>query len=171
MTAPRSADAGKPPRPATGGIKLIVRRPAAAAAPEDIVKRLSLDEGVAAKKASAAPPPPPKGPSELYAAIAEATGGDPAAAAVRIKELLAAGSRDAAALGGMGLREGVAALNAHGLLEAMERSIGEDALPVEREAGLAAFAALAREGGRTAEPFLLPLLPKVLACHADKVGA
>ncbi|KAL4853476.1 Elongation factor 3 [Chlorella vulgaris] len=171
MTAPRSADAGKPPRPATGGIKLIVRRPAAATAPEDIVKRLSLDEGVAAKKASAAPPPPPKGPSELYAAIAEATGGDPAAAAVRIKELLAAGSRDAAALGGMGLREGVAALNAHGLLEAMERSIGEDALPVEREAGLAAFAALAREGGRTAEPFLLPLLPKVLACHADKVKA
>lgn len=41
---------------------------------------------------------------------------------------------------------------------------------MEREAGLAAYAALAREGGRQVEPFLLPLLPQVLACHADKVS-
>ncbi len=54
-------------------------------------------------------------------------------------------------------------------MQALQRAVGEDALPVEREAGLVAYAALAREGGRPAEPFLLPLLPAVLACHADKV--
>ena len=168
MTAPNGASAGKPPRPAPGGIKLLVRK--AAAPVEEAVKKLSLDEGVAAKKAAGAAPVI-KGPSELYAELLEAGGGDPAAAAARIKELLAAGSRDAAALSGMGLREGVAALHAHGLLAALERSIGEDALPLEREAGLAAYAALARDGGRAAEPFLLPLLPRVLARHADKVKA
>lgn len=55
-------------------------------------------------------------------------------------------------------------------MPALQRAVGEDALPVEREAGLVAYAALAREGGRLAEPFLLPMLPAVLACHADKVG-
>lgn len=55
------------------------------------------------------------------------------------------------------------------MFEAVERSVGEDSLPIEREAGLAAFGALAREGGRPVEPFLLPMLPRVLACHADKV--
>lgn len=98
MTAPNPV--------AAGGIKLLVRRPAAAAAPTAAVGRLSLDD----KKAAA----PAKGPSELYAEILEAAGGDVGAAAARIKELLAAGSRDAAALGGMALREGVPALHAHG---------------------------------------------------------
>jgi hypothetical protein len=167
MTAPRGAEAGKPPRPATGGIRLIVRKPAAAA--EEAVAKLSLEEGVAAKKAAAAKAPPPKGPSELYAEVLEAAGGDAGAAAARLKELLAAGSRDAAALGGAALREGVAALHAAGLLAALEKAIGEDSLPMEREAGLAAYAAVAHEGGRPAEPFLLPMLPAVLARHADKV--
>lgn len=101
--------AAKPPMP--GGIKLLNRK--AAPAPTAAVGRLSLDEAVAAKKAAAAVPPA-KGPSELYAEISEATGGDPAAAAAKIKELLAAGSRDAAALGGMVLRDGIPALHTHG---------------------------------------------------------
>ena len=101
MTAP----SGKPP--AAGGIKLLVRRPPVP--PADGVKRLSLDE--APRKAAA---PPPKGPSELYAELLEGAGGDVAAAAAKLRELLAAGSRDAAALGGFALREGVAALHAHG---------------------------------------------------------
>lgn len=101
MTAPNPV--------AAGGIKLLVRRPAAAAAPTAAVGRLSLDD----KKAAAAAAPA-KGPSELYVEILEAAGGDVGAAAARIKELLAAGSRDAAALGGMALREGVPALHAHG---------------------------------------------------------
>lgn len=169
MTAPRGAEAGKPPRPSTGGIRLIVRKPAAAA--EEAVAKLSLEEGVAAKKAAAAKAPPPKGPSELYAEVLEAAGGDSTAAAARLKELLAAGSRDAAALGGAALREGVAALHAAGLLAALEKAIGDDSLPMEREAGLVAYAAVAREGGRPVEPLLLPLLPAVLARHADKVRA
>jgi hypothetical protein len=56
-----------------------------------------------------------------------------------------------------------------GLLQALVKATGEDALPLEREAGLHAYAALAREAGRPVEPFLLPMLPQVLACHADKV--
>ena len=249
MTAPKGAEVGKPPKPpgsANGGIKLIVRRPAAAAPPEEAVKKLSLEEDITAKKAAAAPVVA-KGPSELYAELVEASGGDVAGAAGRIKQLLAAGSRDAAALGGMGLREGVGALQAHGgcitagwlqapctllqncirkqfaagmallphlvvlpprhpgrrgilaavsrtaappplplplstlpapwhppsppagLLQALVKATGEDALPLEREAGLYAYAALAREAGRPVEPFLLPMLPQVLACHADKV--
>ncbi|KAI7836488.1 hypothetical protein COHA_009640 [Chlorella ohadii] len=160
MTAPKPVSAG--------GIKLLVRRPAAA--PTAAVGRLSLEDEVAAKKAAAAAAPT-KGPSELFAELLEAANGDVGAAAARIKELLAAGSRDAAALGGLALREGVPALHAHGLMQALQRAVGEDALPVEREAGLVAYAALAREGGRPAEPFLLPLLPAVLACHADKVKA
>lgn len=107
LPQPAHMTAAKPP---TGGIKLLVRRPAP---PTDAVMRLSLDEEVAAKKAAAAAVPI-KGPSELYAEVVEATGGDVGAAAVRIKELLAAGSRDAAALGGMGLREGIVALHTHG---------------------------------------------------------
>lgn len=103
MTAPKPT--------ATGGIKLLVRR--AAAAPTAGVARLSLEDEVAAKKAAAAAVPA-KGPSELYAEVLEAANGDAGAAAARIKELLAAGSRDAAALGGMALREGVPALHAHG---------------------------------------------------------
>ena len=228
-------------KPAGGGITIrhLVRKPplapaaAAAAAVENGVSRLSLD----AKKA----PPPPKGPSELYAEVLEAAHGDVGAAAARVKELLAAGSRAAAAVGGLALREGPAALHQHGalaagvaaggnvvfqahasaglhavcrdaqqahaavarsaraagwphlcrrlpvaapplapradpsissragLLAAVEKAIGEDSLPLEREAGLTAYAALAREGSRPLEPFLLPLLPAVLACHADKV--
>lgn len=243
------------PKPVSGGIKLLVRKAPTAAAATAGVGRLSLDE----KKPAA----PAKGPSELFAELLEAAGGDVGAAAARIKELLAAGSRDAAALGGLALREGVPALHTHGgfggsagaasatlkhpvavhglpagcavaavhcwssgvrepgasscsswlappwvhacqqhvhggsaaaalqrltaslltrhppmrlplpagLMQALQRAVGEDALPVEREAGLVAYAALAREGGRPAEPFLLPLLPGVLACHADKVGA
>ncbi|PRW20411.1 elongation factor EF-3 isoform B [Chlorella sorokiniana] len=151
------------PKPVSAGIKLLVRKAPAAAAATAAVGRLSLDE----KKAAA----PAKGPSELFAELLEVSGGDVGAAAARIKELLAAGSRDAAALGGLALREGVPALHTYGLMQALQRAVGEDALPVEREAGLVAYAALAREGGRLAEPFLLPMLPAVLACHADKVKA
>lgn len=217
---------GMSAKPSAGGIRLLVRKPplAPAAAAADGVKRLSLD----GKKA---PVPPAKGPSELYAELLEGAGGDAGAAAEKIKELLAAGSRDAAAIGGLALQEGLAALHQHGvsmclmyasvfffpqlthrqygrgwlpgrrkrpvhplqfrrsvliaivvleplpcssgpaagLLEALQKAIGEDSLPVEREAGLTAYAALAREGGRQVEPFLLPMLPQVLACHADKV--
>lgn len=105
MTAPKPVSAG--------GIKLLVRRPAAA--PTAAVARLSLEDEVAAKKAAAAAAPT-KGPSELFAELLEAANGDVGAAAARIKELLAAGSRDAAALGGLALREGVPALHAHGEL-------------------------------------------------------
>lgn len=96
-------------KPSAGGIRLLVRKPplAPAAAAADGVKRLSLD----GKKA---PAPPAKGPSELYAELLEGAGGDVGAAADKIKELLAAGSRDAAALGGLALREGLAALHQHG---------------------------------------------------------
>lgn len=160
------------PKPATpGGIKLLNRRPplptsfaAAAASPEEGVRKISLAE---VKKPAA--PPAPKGPSELYAQVLESAGGDVGAAATRIKELLAAGNRDAAALGGLALREGITSLLEHGLLAAVERAIGEDSLPLEREAGLVAFAALAQEGGRQVEPYALPMLPQLLACHADKV--
>lgn len=101
--------AAKPP--VSGGIKLLNRKPAAPVT--EALKRLSLDEEVAAKKAAQAPPPP-KGPSELYAVVLEGADGDVGAAAQKIKGLLAAGSRDAAALGGLCLREGVTALHAHG---------------------------------------------------------
>lgn len=94
------------PKPVSGGIKLLVRKAPTAAAATAGVGRLSLDE----KKPAA----PAKGPSELFAELLEAAGGDVGAAAARIKELLAAGSRDAAALGGLALREGVPALHTHG---------------------------------------------------------
>ena len=113
MTAPNGAAATKPKPAPPGGIKLLNRKPPVApvapAAPDSELRRLSLDG--AGKKAPAAPI---KGPSELFAELLEASGGDVAAAAARIKELLAAGSRDAAALGGMGLQEGIVELQAHG---------------------------------------------------------
>lgn len=102
--------AGKPP--ISGGIKLLNRK--AAPPPTDAVRRISLEDGAAASVKKPAAAPQPKGPSELYAEVFEAAGGDVGAAAARIKELLAAGSRDAAALGGLALREGVPALHTYG---------------------------------------------------------
>lgn len=64
---------------------------------------------------------------------------------------------------------GVAAFNAHGALAVIEGALNDAKNAGARQAGLAAIASTMVAVGVTAEPYLVPLLPKVLELLSDKV--
>lgn len=106
------------------------------------------------------------------AQVLEAHGADREAAAAAVVEQLAACDPAApAAVAGLVKALGAGALFDYGLLERIRTGLtSEDAMPLDRQAALRAYAALCAEVGRPVEPHLLPLLPTVLERCADRVS-
>eukprot|EP00887_Chlorella_sp_A99_P000212 scaffold13.g212.t1 len=163
------------PKPKATGIKVLRSFAAAAAPAEPQLAGLSLNgKPVAGKKAAVAPQ---ETAEEAWAKALAGAGGDVAAAAAGLKQRLEGGDQ-AAGRAAAGLAhalpygQGAAALAKAGLLEQLAFGVGsEDALPLDRQAALAAFAALAADGGRALEPHLLQLLPAVLDRCADRASS
>eukprot|EP00775_Hariotina_reticulata_P002646 gene2646-2946_t len=86
------------------------------------------------------------------------------------KQLSAEGDRAAVAeeLAGLAKSGGIQALVSGGAVDAIQAALADAKNANAREGGLMALAALARDLGRPAEPYLMPLLGQVLNLLADK---
>jgi hypothetical protein len=86
------------------------------------------------------------------------------------KQLSAEGDRAAVAqeLAGLAKTGGVQELVAAGAVEAISAALADGKNANAREGGLLALAALCADVGRSAEPYLMPLLGQVLTLLADK---
>jgi elongation factor 3 len=86
-----------------------------------------------------------------------------------LQRLLAGSKDDPADLGNAASTAGLAALDSGLMSKTLAEALDNTADPVAREGALLAIKGLASSMGRPAEPYLVPLLPKVFERHADKV--
>ena len=70
---------------------------------------------------------------------------------------------------GHGRRAGISSVQSSGLLDRITGAWDNPAKPLAREGAMLAFAALVKQLGEAGEPYLLPLMPKLLERYADKV--
>ena len=68
-----------------------------------------------------------------------------------------------------GRRAGISSVQSSGLLDRITGAWDNPAKPLAREGAMLAFAALVKQLGEAGEPYLLPLMPKLLERYADKV--
>jgi len=64
---------------------------------------------------------------------------------------------------------GISSVQTSGLLDRITGAWDSPAKPLAREGAMLAFAALVKQLGEAGEPYLLPLMPKLLERYADKV--
>ena len=64
---------------------------------------------------------------------------------------------------------GISSVQSSGLLDRITGAWENPAKPLAREGAVLAFAALVKQLGEAGEPYLLPLVPKLLERYADKV--
>ena len=64
---------------------------------------------------------------------------------------------------------GISSVQSSGLLDRITGAWDNPAKPLAREGAVLAFAALVKQLGEAGEPYLLPLVPKLLERYADKV--
>ena len=63
---------------------------------------------------------------------------------------------------------GISSIQSSGLLDRMVSAWDNPAKPLAREGAVLAFAALVKQLGEAGEPYLMPLMPKLLERYADK---